>query len=140
MKFLKKVHGSLSYVKKRKLLKQLIYLIEQEKVYTCPDYSLEFLENKTGADQKRINQVLLEKYKMSFYSLTRSLKIEFLKQLVKNTQDDTSLNDFIRSCGYQDSEAMLRDLKIETGLDFDEFCRYAQDINARESQSVDWKL
>lgn len=135
MKFLKINYHNLSYIKKRKLLKQLIYLIEQEKIYTRPDYSLELLENITGTDQKRINQVLSEMYKMSFYSLTRTLKINFLKQLVKNTQSDTSLNDFTKSCGYQDSEAMLRDLKIETGLDFEEFCRYAQDINERKNQS-----
>jgi hypothetical protein len=78
MKFLKINYYNLFYIKKRKLLKQLIYLIEQEKVYTRPDYSLRFLKSIIGADQKKINQVLLEMYKISFYSLTKTLKINFI--------------------------------------------------------------
>jgi len=66
MKLLKINYYNLSYIRKRKLLKQLIYLIEQEKVYTRPDYSLRFLKSIIGADQKKINQVLLERSDLQY--------------------------------------------------------------------------
>lgn len=137
MNFLKKIYNNLSYIQKRKILKDLVYLIEQEKSFISSNFSLEFLEAKTGADQKKINQLLLEKYRMPFYSLTRTLRVQCLHQLVQKSNNEINLNDLSDFCGYTDSEAMLRDLKIETGLDFDEFCRYASNINSRIIESKD---
>ncbi len=137
MKFLKKAIKFLFNANRRRLSKLLIYLLEEEKVYTYPDFSLEFLEEKTGADQRLINQILLENYKLSFYPLTRSLKIKCLKELVKKASNEISLNDYIMYCGYPSSDMMLRDLRIETGLDFDEFCRYSQGVHNRVDQTLD---
>jgi hypothetical protein len=137
MKFLKKVINFLFNSNRRRLSKLLIYLLEEEKVYTYPGFSLEFLEEKTGADQRLINQILLENYKLSFYPLNRSLKIKCLKELVKKASNEINLNDYTMYCGYPNSDMMLRDLRIETGLDFDEFCRYTQDVHNRADQTLD---
>lgn len=71
-------------------------------------------------------------YKQSFYSLVRSLRVNYLKSLIKTSPEQISLNEYAKICGYVDSESMLRDLKVETGLDFEEFYRYAFDLIDRD--------
>ena len=136
MQFIKKIYKSISKSKKKNLAKELKYLLEEEYVYTYPEFSLEFLEQKTGADQKLINQMLISEYQQSFYQLTRRMRIGCLKKMIKNAKVNTSLNEYTFLCGYADTEAMIRDLKIETGLDFEEFCRYSKDLNDRVGGDV----
>ncbi|GAB2610462.1 hypothetical protein [Belliella aquatica] len=136
MQFIKKIYKSISKSKKKNLIRELKYLLEEDFVYTYPEFSLEFLEQKTGADQKLINQILLSEYQQSFYQLTRTMRINCLKQAVKNTATDTSLNEYTFICGYSHTDAMLRDLKTETGLDFDEFCRYTRNVNDRVERKI----
>ncbi|SNS53500.1 hypothetical protein SAMN06295967_1122 [Belliella buryatensis] len=136
MHFIKNIYRFISNSKKKNLAKELKYLLEEEFVYTYPEFSLEFLEQKTGADQNLINQMLISEYQQSFYQLTRRMRINCLKKMVKKATEDTSLNEYLSLCGYADTEAMIRDLKIETGLDFEEFCRYSKDLNDRVGGDV----
>lgn len=133
MGFLNNIYNTLTDAESRKISKKLSYLLEEEFVYTYPDFTLEFLEKEIGADKQLINRVLLKKYQQSFYELKRRLRVSFLGEMVKRSQDDTSLHDYSVLCGYSDHEAMLRDVKTETGLDFEEFCRYIKHVKERSN-------
>ncbi len=111
--------------KERELIEKIKYLLEQEFVYVYPDYSLELLEEKTGFDQKSINDVLLKIYKLPFYSLKRHLRVEFLRETVI-AEPGLSLNEYAFYAGYVDNDVMVQDVKLETGLDFEDFCNYVQ--------------
>ncbi|TVP52666.1 MAG: hypothetical protein EA341_02770 [Mongoliibacter sp.] len=110
--------------KKITLANRLDHLIETESVYTYPNFSLALLEEMAGSNQKLINEVLNELYQQSFFELKRSKRINYLKHLIIKEGENKSLSYYVTCCGYSESESMFQDLKLETGLDFEDFCRY----------------
>jgi hypothetical protein len=127
IKMLKQAMNTLLRIPEPELLKKLKYLIEEEFIYVYPEYSLELLEEKTGFDQASINAMLFRIYKKSFYPLKRFLRVEFLRETLKE-EPDLSLKECMYYAGYENLDLMLLDIKFETGLDFEGFCRYVRDI------------
>ena len=125
IQILKKSFKMLFGIQKRELTKKLKFLLEEEFLYVYPDFSLELLENKTGFDQKSINVVLMKMYNRSFYHLKRHLRVKFLRDVIIE-DPGLGLNDYAYFAGYEDFHVMVKDVKLETGLDFEDFCYYAQ--------------
>ncbi|SNS76778.1 hypothetical protein SAMN06295967_1263 [Belliella buryatensis] len=118
---------------REKLLEEKVkYWIEEEFIYVYPDYSLELLAEKTGANTLTIEMMLLRLYKKSFYPLKRSLRVMFLQQTAIDEPEST-LQDFVLYGGYEEIDHMLDDIKKETGLDFEEFIKYSQELGGRDN-------
>lgn len=118
---------------REKLLEEKVkYWIEEEFIYVYLDYSLELLAEKTGANTLTIDMMLVRLYKKSFYPLKRSLRVMFLQQAAIDEPEST-LQDFVLYGGYEKIDHMLDDIKVETGLDFEEFIKYSQELDGRDN-------
>lgn len=56
----------------------------------------------------------------------------FLQQTAIDEPEST-LQDFALYGGYDDIDSMLDDIKKETGLDFDEFIKYSQELDGKDN-------
>jgi hypothetical protein len=106
---------------KKILAKKLLDLIENEFIYTYPDFSLNLLEEMTGVDQGRINKVLMQMYHKSFDHLQRYLRIKLFEEMISNMEEVKSLNHYVLLLGYPDGETMVMDLIMEKGLGLKSF-------------------
>ncbi len=117
--------------KRKKVINHLHQLIEVEQRYLLQDFGLEYLEHELGIEQDYLIELLQQEYRISFYLLLRNLRINHLKVLVSKYGEKLSLNDYAKFTGFKDVQIMLVDLTHETGLDFDDFCKYAQESVSR---------
>lgn len=118
--------------REKELIENLKYLIEHECIFVSPDYSLELLAEKARASTLTIDMMLVRLYKKSFYPFKRSLRVMFLQQAAIDEPEST-LQDFVLYGGYEEIDHMLDDIKVETGLDFEEFIKYSQELDGRDN-------
>lgn len=127
-----KIKDFLTGSKRQKLIKNLHRLIEIEQRYLLEEFSLEYLEFELGVDQDYLVELLRSEYKIPFFQLLMQLRIAHLKSLVTSYGEKLSLNDYAKFTGFKEVKTMLHGLTQETGLDFDDFCKYAQELATRE--------
>lgn len=132
MTFANKIVDLLSGSKRQKLLNKLHHLIEVEERYLLKEFGIEYLAGELGVEEDVLIEILKSEYEVSFFQLLRQLRINHLKRLVSSYGEKLSLSDYVKFTGFRDVGMMLHGLKEETGLDFDDFCKYAQDVNSRE--------
>jgi YesN/AraC family two-component response regulator len=124
-----KILDFLSGSKRQKLIDNLHRLIEVEQRYLLEEFGMEYLGLELGVEEDLLVEILKSEYKVSFFQLLRQLRINHLKSLVSSYGEKLSLSDYVKFTGFRDVDMMLYGLKEETGLDFDDFCKYAQDVN-----------
>ena len=116
---------------KKNAAKKLRQLIDTEQHFLSVDFGLEFLEEEMGLDKKILSKLIEKEYGMDFYTLLRKLRIGYLRSFVSKYGDSLSLSDYAKFTGHKEVSFMLHALKQETGLDFDDFCRYSITVEER---------
>lgn len=127
-----KIKDFLTGSKRQKIIDNLHRLIEVEQRYLLEEFGLEYLEIELGIEQDYLVELLRNEYKVPFFELLMHLRITHLKSLVARYGEKLSLSDYAKFTGFRDLKTMLYGLKQETGLDFDDFCKYAQELSVRE--------
>lgn len=127
-----KIKDFLTGSKRQKIIDNLHRLIEVEQRYLLEEFGLEYLEIELGIEQDYLVELLRNEYKVPFFELLMHLRITHLKSLVARYGEKLSLSDYAKFTGFLDLKTMLYGLKQETGLDFDDFCKYAQELSVRE--------
>lgn len=137
MKLTSKIKDFLTGSKRQKLIDNLHRLIEVEQRYLLEGFGLEYLENELGVDQECLVELLRTEYKVPFFQLLIQLRIAHLKTLVSRYGDKLSLADYARFTGFKEVNTMLHVLNQETGLDFDDFCKYSQELAIRQDRDFE---
>lgn len=128
-----KIKDFLTGSKRQKVIKNLHRLIEIEQRYLLEDFGLEYLEIELGVDQEYLVELLRSEYKVPFFQLLMQLRIAHLKSLVSRYGEKLSLSDYAKFTGFKEVKNMLHGLSQETGLDFDDFCKLAQELETRDA-------
>ncbi len=82
--------SSLSKVKAKDIICQLIDLLEKEKIYQDPDLSLNSLSKKLSCSKEYISQVINTEFKQNFNSLINRYRVKEAEYLLKNKKGDFS--------------------------------------------------
>lgn len=115
----------------QKMVKKLRLLLDVEQRYLMQNFNLGYLEAELGVEKEFISQVIQNTYGQSFFELVRNLRTNHLKSLVSKFEASLSQEDYAYFAGFQDVKSMAAVVKQETGLDFDDFCKYAIELSNR---------
>ncbi len=82
--------SSLSENKAKDIIKQLIILFENDKIYSDPDLSLNTLSEKLNCSKEYISQVINTEFKQNFNSLINRYRVKEAEYLLKNKNGNFS--------------------------------------------------
>lgn len=96
-------------------LEKIRAVVESEKLYLDPGFSVDLLSAKSGITKHHISQVLNEELKVTFYEFTHSYRIDEAKKLLKSSED-FKVEQLAYQVGYRSKATFFNAFKKATDL------------------------
>ena len=117
--------SSLSSVFKREKLKQLKAIMDEDRPYLNPEFSLKIFSEKTGVSEHHISQILNEELQCNFYELTNRYRIREAKKQLSSAKY-LKIEQLAYDLGYKSKSTFFNAFKKETNSTPS---KYRDDIN-----------
>ena len=109
-------NSTLSPVYKKEKLRQLKSLIESEKLFLDPGFSMKSLSQKSGISQHHISQILNEELGLNFFELTNDYRIAEAKSRLMNSEEYIKMEQLAYELGYKSKSTFFNAFKKSTNL------------------------
>ena len=114
--------------------KELIMLINNEKLYLDPELSIQSLASKMATNQKYVSQAINEFSGTNFFGLMRRLRVTEARKLIVASKGKGNLQDIATRSGFSNSSTFSRQFRDATGFSPSEF----QEMVARSPDFSDF--
>lgn len=103
--------------RKNELYTSISKLMDENKLYTNPELTLEYVSRKAHSNTKYVSQAIKEKTGLNFNSFINTYRIEEAKKsLLDPVKKNWSLNVISESCGFNNPTTFYQSFKKNTGL------------------------
>ncbi len=110
-------HSTLDSSKTEKYVQQLLFLLQEEKIYKTQDLSLDSLAQKLSITARELSQLINEQFNKNFWGLINQYRMEEAIALLKNPgKKPPSIPDIAFAVGFNTKEAFHRVFKKHTGM------------------------
>ncbi|MBT8229458.1 MAG: AraC family transcriptional regulator [Bacteroidia bacterium] len=106
--------SSLPSAYKKEKLKQLKALIETEKLFLDPGFSMKSLSQKSGLSSHHISQILNEELGLNFFELTNDYRITEAKSRLRNSEEYIKMEQLAYELGYKSKSTFFTAFKKST--------------------------
>ncbi len=105
--------SSLSESYKKSKLRLIINLIEKEKLYLDPAFSLDLISQRSNVSKHHVSQIINEELGCTFFELTNNFRIEEAKRVLENV-DYIKLEQLAIELGYRSKSSFYSAFKKAT--------------------------
>jgi len=91
-------------------------LIEKEKLYLNPDFSLSMLAQRSGLSKHHISQILNEDWRCNFFELAHDYRIKEAKRILQDAEDYIKVEQLAYDLGYKSKTTFFNAFKKATNL------------------------
>lgn len=106
--------STLSQDFKKEKLKQLLHLIEVEKLFLNTNFSLNMLADKSGLSTHHISQILNEELNSSFFEISNHYRIIEAKFILETSKEYIKMEQLAYDLGYKSKSTFFKAFKKET--------------------------
>ena len=99
-----------------KIYKELMKLLEQEKLYLDPDLTIQLLCKRLGTNQNYLSKSIRENAGMNFNGLINNLRVKEARRLILEKPLDCSLKEISEQSGFNNRVSFHRRFKEITGF------------------------
>lgn len=111
----KKIH--LSKQKSKEYLKRLLFIMEEEKLYTDPDLTLPLLADRVHISRNLLSYLLNSVLGINFYDFINGFRIEAVKKLLTDTSlENKSILNIAFHAGFNSKSAFNKIFKKHTNM------------------------
>lgn len=114
--------------------RELILLLNNEKLYLDPELSIQSLASKLATNQKYVSQAINEFSGTNFFGLMRRLRVNEARKLIVASKGKGNLQDIATRSGFSNSSTFSRQFRDATGFSPSEF----QEMVASPPDSFDF--
>jgi YesN/AraC family two-component response regulator len=106
----------------------IITILESEKLYLSPDFTLQELSTRLASNQKYISQAINEHSGTNFNGLVNRYRVQEARKLILSSSIDQAinLNDVAFRSGFNNRVSFYRNFKEETGFTPSEFLKMSR--------------
>ncbi len=95
---------------------QLLELMNNDKIYRDPDLTLSDLAREIEINRNLLSQIINDEFKQNFYGFINTFRVEEIKEIIKNTDNETSLLKIAMDAGFNSKATFNAVFKKITGL------------------------
>lgn len=115
-------YSSLDDISIKRLSKELIMLMESDRLFLNPELSSESIAEKLGVSKHHLSQVLTEGLKTNFYDFINSFRVRVAKDLLlADKYQNAKITHIALDAGFLHKSTFLRSFRKATGLTPTEF-------------------
>ncbi len=90
--------------------------MNNDKIYRDPDLTLSDLAREIEINRNLLSQIINDEFKKNFYGFINTFRVEEIKEIIKNTDSETSLLKIAMDAGFNSKATFNAVFKKITGL------------------------